>query len=406
MELKNTFNMNKHLKSKAKHKKKPAIKINRFHALLIIAGYILIILLGIHWSPDFLKKESLAFFKKMADFSFWVTSLIKNSDLHYIYSIIIYTSIPLGVVLWVYILYYRLRTASTLDIPVISKYLPIPTIINPLYDESYKKTKAKVKELSQKQRQANKELTTLENELIVISNERNNLKKRLNEVETVRNNYLNELNNLIEKSVQLHSETDYHTFVFKEGIKLLDHVLKFRDFITQHLDQDFHLIVQEFKKVVNESANTITKITFDRINDKDSSIWILSYNGEYLELIASNGLEPEPHKKYSRGQGLAGWIWNHKLPAVCPNAHFDSRIWRRVNSVLPFCSIIGVPILDFDEKVLGALFVQCNRENVFDEIKDIFTLSYFGKILAIIFIDFLSARSRIADDQNIQGDLL
>ena len=172
--------------------------------------------------------------------------------------------------------------------------------------------------------------------------------------------------------------------------------------------RNWYFCSQEYNKADELDRQVLQIANEQRIQALIEAYHICGFEGEF-QLAKPKSCNENAAKRYMSGriviildefdiEDMTCKIHNGLL---CRSIDDDPRIWRKENSALPFCSIIGVPVLDFDEEVLGALFVQCNRENVFDEIKDTFTLSYFGKILAIIFIDFFTVRTRIADNQKM-----
>lgn len=163
---------------------------------------------------------------------------------------------------------------------------------------------------------------------------------------------------------------------------------------------------RELQVVLNELANTITKVTFDTTNDKHSSIMMPSDDNTVLKIVASNGLTYESRRKtFQRGQGFAGWIWEHKVSAICIDVTQDQRFQQE--GCAPsghYRSIVGVPILSSTKEILGAIFVQSRRIDVFDESKDSAILSYFAQLLAIIITDYNFLREQ--RQQNGQNNLV
>lgn len=343
------------------------------------------------------RKECIDFLLTTSDYiSKWFKT-VKIINLQFILVVIYYASIPLGLVTFLVLIFRWFKTTPEFEIPYISRFFPsLPQIKNKFYDEAYIKTSRKVKELSKKLTAVGKELTHYK-----INNEEINQEKQ--RIETNRNKLIEDLEVLIKKSETLESETRHYISSTEEMRKLLDHVLALINCI------DLVSYTREFSATANEFANTITKITVDPINDKSSSIMMVSMNGQFLEIVGSNGLSYESRKKnFLKGQGFAGWIWENLIPGVCPDVNVDQRFQQKGCEPSGFYqSIVGVPILAFGNKeILGVLFVQSRRPNVFDEIKDTANLSYFAKLLAIIFTDYILLRkSSVANgkiDSNTQ----
>lgn len=293
--------------------------------------------------------------------------------------IVLYTFASIcGYIYLIRILYFWFRTTEYFDVPLFGEKIKfIPKIKNKYYREEYIHTRDKVHELSQRNKRLSKEAN--QQKVYIKKLETQNLK-----IEAENNEISNNLQKLVDKVVEMDLFVQLHSNVTGELSNLMSYVLMLKN-ISEPME-----FSREFQNAMDEFANALIKVTVDRGCDKCSSIMMVSSDEEYLKIIGSNGLRPtSKFKTFRKAQGYAGSILERGQAEVCNNVDEDPRFQQ--DGCHPdgsFRSIIGVPIKDFKGSVVGALFVHSKRLNVFDEIKDKVTMSYFSALLAIIFNDY------------------
>ena len=59
----------------------------------------------------------------------------------------------------------------------------------------------------------------------------------------------------------------------------------------------------------------------------------------------------------SKSSGLAGWVFNNRIPAIINNAYSDSRFYQGVDEMTGFLTrnLICTPLIDYQENCLGTL---------------------------------------------------
>lgn len=258
----------------------------------------------------------------------------------------------------------RFTRTETFDVPYIGKPLQIPPIKNYYYIPAM----VAPRELAAKLKSAERDLATLRQQQDALSRENQELSQRLV--------------SLVSASQALQQEADHYTDALQEMYRLLGYVQAL-------LSCEVSEYPEEFRRAMDEVATTLVRVTSDKGNDTYSSIMMVNPESALLEIVGSNGLSHESRSRtFRKGQGFAGWIWERGQPDVCPDIAQDGRFEAPdCKPSGPYRSIIGLPILDSGQEVIGALFVQSRRTASFHPSRDTAVLSYFAKLLAICITD-------------------
>ena len=188
----------------------------------------------------------------------------------------------------------------------------------------------------------------------------------------------------IKTSERLQEDVDQQISVHEEMFRILGHVLVLLNLKTS---DDYQA---QFKYLMDELSNSVTKVTVDRVSDKYSSLMIVDIARNVMRIAGSNGLSHESRRREFRmGQGFAGWIWEQKRSDVCDDVVTDDRFHQE--GCAPsgqYRSIVGVPVMGVNREVVGALFVQSRRAGVFDRERDPAILLHFARLISICGADY------------------
>ena len=117
--------------------------------------------------------------------------------------------------------------------------------------------------------------------------------------------------------------------------------------------------------------NLALKLVVAAVGAERASILMLDVESE--KLIYRAGLGPGvklPHggrpTRFSRGEGLAGWVVEHRQAAIVPDVRLDPRWVEQQERERIYCSALAVPLLAGDE-VLGALLLFHSQPGHFNE---------------------------------------
>ncbi len=310
-------------------------------------------------------------------------SQIREINCRFALTTIYFAVIIVGIATTVKSIFIWFLTSKTIEIPLLRRNYPfIPPFKNKFYRDDLVKTPEQVKNLNARLKEAKRENKRITQEYEIAKQIITQLKQSNKELSEFTQDYFD-----------YKKLADHNVYATEELYKLLGHVLA----LVCCVDQESYL--REYTSVMNEFANTLTKLTIDQVNDKYSSI--MAIVGDSMVIVGSHGLNHDSKKKtFTRGQGLAGWIWENGQPAICRDVNEDERF--RQTGCHPsglYRSIIGVPVFDCDKAVIGALFVQSRRPNVFVE-EDLAMLSYCAVLLAIIFTNHMLRGKIISDAQS------
>lgn len=117
-------------------------------------------------------------------------------------------------------------------------------------------------------------------------------------------------------------------------------------------------------------------------------LWYAEEEALVFAVIAGTEAEWLEGRRFSKDQGIAGWILGHREPVVVNDVSQDSRFYSKIDKSLGFDthSLIGVPLMSLG-KMLGVMEVINKRAGgQFDEI-DLETLSALADQAAIAIVN-------------------
>ena len=299
----------------------------------------------------------------------------------------LWLSLVVGMAVHVYVLIGWVQTRESFSLQGAFANLPIGPFRNPLYRgnqlsaEEHRKAAERQKDLEAELKSieaTNKELNARANSAL------QDVKRRDATIQEL----TMQLKTLTEQGEQSQTMSAILTYAIREVYRMLGismAVARSGESLTY--EQEFHELMKEF-------ANAIKKVTLDNKADKSSSIMIINPACNYMEIVGSNGLEHASlARTFERGQGFAGSVWETKAPQICGDVLSDRRFRQEGCSPTgPYRSIIGIPILDHSNDIVGAFFVQCHRVDSFALDEDILLLSPFARLLALALVEYRSIK--------------
>ncbi|MGB5618905.1 MAG: GAF domain-containing protein [Desulfobacterales bacterium] len=123
-----------------------------------------------------------------------------------------------------------------------------------------------------------------------------------------------------------------------------------------------HFLVTELFQLFNldTSLDTVLEVSMYKLNQymdsERSSIFVFDPLNKQLTSYSSLDLA-KLEIRMSKSTGVAGWVFEHRLPAVINNAYDDSRFYRGVDDMTGFRTrnMICTPIIDDSGKCLGTI---------------------------------------------------
>ena len=119
------------------------------------------------------------------------------------------------------------------------------------------------------------------------------------------------------------------------------------------------------------------------MNSERSSIFLFEPSKQHLTSFSS--LDLEKHEiRFAKSIGVAGWVFEHRKPAVVRNAYEDSRFFRGVDDMTGFRTrnLICTPLLDYKDHCLGTL-QSLNKKGGEFTTEDLELLDLTARMLAI-----------------------
>jgi adenylate cyclase len=111
---------------------------------------------------------------------------------------------------------------------------------------------------------------------------------------------------------------------------------------------------------LDTSLDTVLEVSMYKLNQymdsERSSIFVFDPLNKQLTSYSSLDLA-KLEIRMSKSTGVAGWVFEHRLPAVINNAYDDSRFYRGVDDMTGFRTrnMICMPIIDDSGKCLGTI---------------------------------------------------
>jgi len=116
-------------------------------------------------------------------------------------------------------------------------------------------------------------------------------------------------------------------------------------------------------------VNLVISETTEATDTDVCSIYLLSADGEYLTLVATNGLAQEGvgRVRLRIGDGVTGWAAEERRPVVVPDVTMEPRFrWLPEVDQARFVSMCSVPVISGD-RLVGVLNVQTDHPREFGD---------------------------------------
>ncbi len=178
-----------------------------------------------------------------------------------------------------------------------------------------------------------------------------------------------------------------------ENARLFDEVRRFSQELEQRVEERTQALAEAMRELTEERdrVETLYRITsqlsisldLDRVLNRAlelvleavgaerAAVLMLDQNSGRLIYRAAQGTESKlPHggrvTRFSRGEGLAGWVVEHREAAIVPDIRVDPRWIESQAGERKHRSALAVPLL-VGEEVLGALLLFHAQPDYFDE---------------------------------------
>jgi adenylate cyclase len=130
-----------------------------------------------------------------------------------------------------------------------------------------------------------------------------------------------------------------------------------------------HRLVTELSQLFNleTSLDTVLAVSMYKLNQymasERSSIFIFDPLNKQLTSYSSLDLAKQ-EIRMSKSTGVAGWVFEHRMPAIINDAYKDSRFFRGVDDMTGFRTrnLICTPMIDNNGKCLGTI-QSLNKKN-------------------------------------------
>ncbi len=108
------------------------------------------------------------------------------------------------------------------------------------------------------------------------------------------------------------------------------------------------------------SIDTVLSVSMYKLNQymdsERSSIFLFDPLKQQLTSFSSLDLEKR-EIRMSKSSGVAGWVFEHRMPAIVNDAYSDSRFYSGVDDITGFRTrnLICSPLIDSNDNCLGTL---------------------------------------------------
>jgi len=177
-----------------------------------------------------------------------------------------------------------------------------------------------------------------------------------------------------------------------ENARLFDEVRRFSQELERRVEERTQELAEAMEELTEErdrvetlyriTSQLATSLDLDRVLNRALGLVVEAVGAERAAILM---LEPESGRliyraalgaevelpfggmptRFSRGEGLAGWVVEHRKVAIVPNIQQDPR-WVESEEEPKYHSALAVPLLVGDE-VLGVLLLFHTQLNYFDE---------------------------------------
>ena len=150
-----------------------------------------------------------------------------------------------------------------------------------------------------------------------------------------------------------------------------------------------HRLVTELSQLFNldTSMDTVLAVSMYKINQymdsERSSIFVFDQLNKQLTSYSSLDLA-KLEIRMSKSTGVAGWVFEHRMPAVINNTYDDSRFYRGVDDMTGFRTrnMICTPMIDDTGKCLGTI-QSLNKKSGDFNIDDLELLDVTARLVAV-----------------------
>lgn len=158
----------------------------------------------------------------------------------------------------------------------------------------------------------------------------------------------------------------------------------------------------------DELLRAILDVARRVIRAEAASLFILDEKTDELELVIASYADGEfvqPQIRVARGQGIAGWVFEHGESLLIPDAYDDPRFFRDADKATGFRtrSILCAPLKRGD-KLTGVLQVLNARDKDSFEPEDLDGFCAYANLIATA-IEKLRAIERIREQERVERDV-
>lgn len=149
-----------------------------------------------------------------------------------------------------------------------------------------------------------------------------------------------------------------------------------------------HQLAMDLTQLLNlkSDLDTILSVSMYHLNkymdSERSSIFLFDPLRQQLTSYSSLDLDKQ-EIRMPKSSGVAGWVFNNRMPAVINDAYADSRFYRGVDDMTGFrtSNLICTPLIDEKENCLGT--IQSLNKNTGDfTTEDLELLSLTARLVA------------------------
>jgi adenylate cyclase len=150
-----------------------------------------------------------------------------------------------------------------------------------------------------------------------------------------------------------------------------------------------HCLVTELFQLLNLDTNldTVLAVSMYKLNQymdsERSSIFVFDPLNKQLTSYSSLDLAKQ-EIRMSKSTGVAGWVFEHRMPAVINDAYKDNRFFRGVDDMTGFrtCNLICSPMIDDKGKCLGTI-QSLNKKSGDFTTEDLELLDVTARLVAV-----------------------
>jgi len=133
-----------------------------------------------------------------------------------------------------------------------------------------------------------------------------------------------------------------------------------------------------------DTALSVSMKTLNQFMDSErSSVFIFQQLKDQLTIFSSIDLEKN-EIRIPKSLGVAGWVFEHREPAIVHNAYEDSRFCKEIDMMTGFCTrnLVCTPLIDSKEQCLGTL-QSLNKKSGDFTAEDLDILNLIARMVAV-----------------------